>query len=107
MSKDVHLDLAPRPSRDQRVAVSSRLAVAGAKSTSFRSLRQTPYFCFDMDAVRAQYWRLAAAFPFADIHYAVKANPAPAILAVVDGCGGGFEFASGPELDLLARAGIP
>lgn len=67
----------------------------------------TPCIVVDLDSVREQYRKLAENFPFAEIFYAVKANPAPEILASLAGLGAGFDLASDGEIERCFSLGIP
>jgi ornithine decarboxylase len=64
----------------------------------------TPFLVVDLDVVAERYRRLAAAVP-ARIHYAVKANPAPAVLSLLVELGSSFDVASPDEIDRCLRAG--
>jgi len=66
----------------------------------------TPYLRMDLGAVAAAYRRMAAALPGVAIHYAMKCNPDPAVLAALHGLGCRFEIASAPELDVLLGLGV-
>jgi ornithine decarboxylase len=66
----------------------------------------TPCIVVDVDVVRAQYQALAAAFPFAEIFYAVKANPAPEVIATLAGLGVGFDLASEGEIARCLTLGL-
>ena len=50
---------------------------------------------------------MARHFPYADIYYAVKANPAPEILALLADRGANFDIASVYELDHIMALGVP
>ncbi len=67
----------------------------------------TPCVVIDLDVVRAQYRELAASFGFAEILYAVKANPAPDIIQVLAGLGAGFDLASDGEIERCFAHRIP
>ena len=67
----------------------------------------TPFFVYDLDAVRGQVDALRAVLPPSfDLAYAVKANPALAVVAYLGSLGLGADVASGGELELTERAGI-
>ena len=66
----------------------------------------TPCLVVDLEIVAENYRRLEAALPLAEIYYAVKANPAPEILAVLRDLGSRFDSASAPEIDTCLAAGI-
>ncbi len=65
----------------------------------------TPYLALDVEVAAARYARLAAAFPGTRIHYAVKANPHPALLARLAAAGARFDVASPAEVDACVAAG--
>ncbi|MGB9963782.1 diaminopimelate decarboxylase [Halobacterium sp. CBA1126] len=65
----------------------------------------TPLYVQDLDRVRQNYERLAAAFPDADVHYAVKANAGRAVLEALRGAGAGAECASAGEVYRALDAG--
>ena len=69
---------------------------------------ERPTVVLDTDRVRAQYHRLKAGLGRAHIHYAVKANPEPAILAALVAEGASFDAASRGEIALcLAQGAAP
>ena len=65
----------------------------------------TPFLALDLDVAVQRYTELAAAFPGTAIHYAVKANPHPELLARLAGAGARFDVASPAELVACLRAG--
>ncbi len=67
----------------------------------------TPCWVTGSATLRTRYARLAAAMPGIAIHYAVKANPNPALLAVLAEIGAGADVVSGGELLAALQAGIP
>ena len=68
---------------------------------------ETPYLLIDLDEVVARYRALRAGLPVSHLHYAVKANPHPAIVAALAREGCGFEISSPGELRPLIEAGVP
>jgi ornithine decarboxylase len=66
---------------------------------------QTPCLVIDLDVVEQNYEDLAEALPLARIFYAVKANPAPALLERLVALGSSFDVASPGEIDLVLAAG--
>ncbi|WP_174292705.1 pyridoxal-dependent decarboxylase, exosortase A system-associated [Sphingomonas bacterium] len=58
----------------------------------------TPLFVYDMAIVAARVERFRAAFPAVDLHYAIKANPHPALLAAIAPLVDGLDIASAGEL---------
>lgn len=68
----------------------------------------TPCLVLDLDRVRANYLAMRELLPEADIHYAVKANPAPEIIRLLVELGAGFDVASPGEIELcLAQGAVP
>jgi len=67
----------------------------------------TPTYVYDLDGVEAQVTRLRAAFPGADVHYAVKANANGALLRFLASLGLGAEALTTGELERAVRAGFP
>ena len=65
----------------------------------------TPFLELDVPAAVAGYRRLAAALPGTALHYAVKANPEPALLAALAGAGCRFDVASPAEITAALMAG--
>ncbi|TPG59130.1 type III PLP-dependent enzyme [Roseomonas nepalensis] len=65
----------------------------------------TPCLVLDVDRVEVNYRRLQAALPLARIYYAVKANPAAAILERLAGLGSCFDAASYEEVSAALEAG--
>ena len=66
-----------------------------------------PTVVFDLEMLRAKYRALEAGLGDATIHYAVKANPAPEVVAAVAALGGRFDCASRGEIDLCLGLGVP
>jgi len=66
----------------------------------------TPFVVMDLDMVRENYRALAALFPDATIFYAVKANPALAVVAALAALGAHFDLASEGEVRRCQEAGI-
>jgi ornithine decarboxylase len=66
----------------------------------------TPCLVVDLDRVEHNYRALADALPVARIFYAVKANPAPALIERLAALGASFDVASPGEIDLCLAAGV-
>lgn len=65
----------------------------------------TPLFIYDMGVVRARIERFRAAMPVAvGLHYAIKANPFPRLLAAIAPLVNGLDVASGGEAELALAA---
>ena len=69
-------------------------------------MNQTPELVIDLDVVAASYRAIVAALPGVTVHYAMKCNPHPAVLARLRRLGSRFEIASAPELDALLDLGV-
>jgi ornithine decarboxylase len=65
-----------------------------------------PFLLVDPQIVRTKARRFKAAMPRVHPHYAVKANPHPAVLRTLKEEGVGFEIASPAELELLLSLGV-
>lgn len=65
-----------------------------------------PCLIVDTDVVEHNYISLARAMPLAHIYYAVKANPADAVVERLAALGAHFDVASPGEIDLCLRLGI-
>jgi len=66
----------------------------------------TPFLAMDLNVVAAKYRELRRHFASAAIHYAVKANPAREVVALLAALGSSFDFASPAELDLCLSFGV-
>jgi ornithine decarboxylase len=64
-----------------------------------------PCLVVDTDVVRENYLAFAKALPDSRVFYAVKANPAPEVLALLAGLGSSFDCASVAEIDMALAAG--
>ena len=65
----------------------------------------TPYLLLDLARAKDRFAGLAAALPGVAVHYAVKANPHPRLLACLHAAGCRFEAASWAEVRAAIRAG--
>jgi ornithine decarboxylase len=66
---------------------------------------RTPYLGLDVAAAVTRLRRLSTALPGTAVHYAVKANPAPALLAALVAAGCRFDVASPAETLAVLEAG--
>ncbi|HEY1259256.1 MAG TPA: type III PLP-dependent enzyme [Stellaceae bacterium] len=66
----------------------------------------TPCLVVDLDMIAAAYDGLRRCLPLARVFYAVKANPAAEIVAMLDGKGANFDVASRGEIELCLANGI-
>jgi ornithine decarboxylase len=64
-----------------------------------------PCLVVDLDVVRDNYQAFAKALPDTRVFYAVKANPAPELLAALAELGSCFDTASVAEIDMVLAAG--
>ena len=70
-----------------------------------RNRPEGPCLVVDTDIVRENYLAFRRAMPDSRIFYAVKANPAPEILALLAELGSNFDCASVQEIDMALTAG--
>ncbi len=66
----------------------------------------TPCLVVDLDVIGHNYKRLRRALPLAEIYYAVKANPAPEVLRLLESLGSKFDTASIYEIEDALALGI-
>src|SRR4030095_8193093 len=64
-----------------------------------------PFLVGDLDVVRENYLAFAKALPDTKVFYAVKANPAPEVLALLAALGSSFDAASVAEIEMVLAAG--
>jgi diaminopimelate decarboxylase len=83
------------------------LAAGGIPVCALARRFGTPFYAYAPEVFRRKLDRLRRAFPFADVHYSLKANPNPAVVACMVGSGAGLEIASGGELALALACGCP
>jgi ornithine decarboxylase len=67
----------------------------------------TPCAVIDLEQVRYNYRAMAKGAPWAEIFYAVKANPAAPILSLLGAEGSSFDAASIGEIEACLAAGVP
>ncbi|MEH3101881.1 pyridoxal-dependent decarboxylase, exosortase A system-associated [Sphingomonas adhaesiva] len=78
---------------------SGMLTIGGERADALVAAHGSPLFVYDMGAVRARIARFRAAMPAAvALHYAVKANPHPAVIAGMAPLVDGLDVASAGEL---------
>jgi ornithine decarboxylase len=68
-------------------------------------LHDGPCLVVDLDVVRENYRGFAKALPDSRVFYAVKANPAPELLALLVSLGSCFDAASVAEIEMVLAAG--
>ncbi len=82
--------------------------VVGGERLSLLAARvgQTPFYAYDRSLLRARVAQLRAALPQAiKLHYAMKANPMPAVVAFMAGLVDGIDVASAGELKVALDCG--
>jgi len=67
----------------------------------------TPFIVVDLDVIREQHRKLAESFSFAEIYYAVKANPATPVIATLAALNVSFDLASAGEIERCQSLAIP
>ena len=83
------------------------LIIGGRSASAWMEGRDGPLFVYDPAIVAARVARFRAAFPTIDLHYAIKANPFPPLLAAMAAMVDGFDVASAGELAKVADLGRP
>lgn len=76
-----------------------------ARLKEFASDKETPFVVLSRDVVGRKYDGLRRSMPYADIYYAIKANPDAAILELLIEKGSCFDIASVYELDWMLKLG--
>lgn len=102
-SLPIHAQMNQFPSQDGELLVGglplSRLAAR---------VGQTPFYAYDRRALRDRVDELRRVLPREiKIHYAMKANPMPAVVGFMVGLVDGIDVASGGELKIALDAGAP
>ena len=92
---------------NQFAADGGELLVGGQKiSTLAARVGQTPFYAYDRGLLRARVMQLRAALPReVKLHYAMKANPMPAVVGLMAGLVEGIDVASAGELQVALDAG--
>src|SRR5689334_22775409 len=67
----------------------------------------TPVLALDLAIVANRYRELTEAIPDAQVFYAMKANPHPAVVKLLGSMGCGVDAASNNEIDEAVSLGIP
>src|SRR5258705_10845123 len=94
-----------RPRARNEILRAGRLA--GLDPRELAARYGTPLYVYDLDGIGRQTSYLRAVLPGrSDLAYAVKANPALAVVAYLGSLGLGADVASGGELATAVRAGI-
>ena len=89
-------------------AVDGELAIGGVTASALvEQAGDTPLFVYSSRHLRTRMADLRAAMPERlAIHYAMKGNPFPAVLELMNGLVDGFDVASRGELELALAAGV-
>ena len=97
----VHAPMTQFPSQGGELLVGGqRLSLLAAR------VGQTPFYAYDRDALRKRVADLRKALPSAiKLHYAMKANPMPAVVGFMAGLVDGIDVAQAPQR-ALARMGV-
>ena len=92
---------------NQFAADGGELLVGGQKiGTLAARVGQTPFYAYDRGLLRARVMQLRAALPReVKLHYAMKANPMPAVVGLMAGLVEGIDVASAGELQVALDAG--
>ena len=85
----------------------AELLVGGMPLTRLAArVGQTPFFAYDRALLRQRVAELRAALPAGiELHYAMKANPMPALVAFMAGLVDGVDVASAGELKVALDGG--
>ncbi len=89
-------------------AVENGELIVGGQRLSVLAERvgQTPFYAYDRALLKARVAQLRAALPSAvKLHYAMKANPMPAVVGLMAGLVDGIDVASAGELKVALDAG--
>jgi diaminopimelate decarboxylase len=107
MSIDTFPGHAPSPFYD--VDAADQLLIGGRTAASLvAQAGRTPVYVYDTAVMRRQVEALRAAFPREiELHYAIKANPLPAVVDFMSKLVDGLDVASGRELRTAMRTSVP
>ena len=92
---------------NQFAVLDGELLVGGTRlSTLAARVGQTPFYAYDRALLKARVAELRAVLPPAvKLHYAMKANPMPAVVGLMAGLVDGIDVASAGELKVALDAG--
>jgi diaminopimelate decarboxylase len=92
--------LFPRDAHGELLVGGQRLSVLAER------VGQTPFYAYDRGLLKARVAELRAALPKGiELHYAMKANPMPALVGLMAGLVDGIDVASAGELQVALNAG--
>lgn len=102
---DAFTQHAPNPYFDSK---DGDLLVGGRKVSAIAAeLGRTPFYAYDSAVMTRKVQELRAAFPAeVEIHFAMKANPMPAVVKHFCGLVDGIDVASAGEMDVAIAAGM-
>ena len=90
------------------LAIAVGPTIGGQDPERLAALGGTPFYAYDLDVVERRLAALRGVLPRSfEVAYATKANPSLAVVAFLAGLAVGGDIASGGELELVSRAGIP
>jgi diaminopimelate decarboxylase len=101
---------APRHAPQQQFAVHEDCLQIGSMSLSRLALRvgRTPFYAYERRHIRQRVAALRSALPAGlQLHYAMKANPMPALVQMMAGLVDGIDVASGGELTVALDTTMP
>ncbi len=84
--------------------IDGQLGIAGHPASHWAE-QGTPVFVYDRALIAARIAEVRAALPGVTLHYAIKANPLPELVAWMTGQVDGLDVASGGELALALASG--
>ncbi len=105
---DIPVRKPPQHAAMDQFALQGGELVVGGKRLSLlaEQVGQTPFYAYDRRLLRERVASLRAALPAAiKLHYAMKANPMPAVVALMAGLVDGIDVASAGELKVALDAG--
>ncbi|UTC74196.1 type III PLP-dependent enzyme [Treponema sp. OMZ 792] len=73
---------------------------------SFSENLETPCVVINLKTIKKNYQKLKENFPYADVFYAIKANPHEEIITMLNEMGSCFDIASRYELDKVLKLGV-
>lgn len=87
-------------------AMTGRSSIKKALDYLSASRERTPVLIIDREKIEQKARLIGRRIPGAEVYYAVKANPHPEVLKLLDSLGLGFEIASEGELRVLEGLGV-
>ncbi len=101
MSLKTHADMSQFDSRD------NQLVIAGHSIDQVAAIAgQTPFYVYDRAVIKQNVATLRHYFPKVSLHYAIKANPMPAVVNYLSQQVDGLDVASAQELHVALSTGI-